>query len=118
MNHIETNRIINFRKTIVKEIPKFPNNKETKEKLKAKSLSSLFIDYINWASRYVANRKRKIQIEPAALSDHRWSKHKQQINFFLEKVRNGYDLTPHLSLQVHSRGYTPASSEKSADVDR
>ncbi len=118
MNLIETSRIKKFKQTIIKEIPKFPNNKETKEFLEAKSLSSLFIDYTNWACRYVANRKRKVQIEPAALSDHRWSKHKPQIESFLEKVRNGQDLTPHLSLQVHSRGYTPASSEKVANVDK
>lgn len=40
------------------------------------------------------------------------------ISTFLSKVKRGEDLTPYLSLEPHARGYTPAASGKSSNVDR
>lgn len=114
----ESKRVKNFRLSIIKQIPRVPNDKATKELLESKSLADLFIDYINWASRLVAIRQRKIQIAPSATNDPRWSKLKYEINVLLEKVRSGDDLVPHLSLQAQKQGFTPASSAKSADADR
>ncbi len=43
---------------------------------------------------------------------------KKNIDSFLEKVERGEDLTPHLSLEPHTRGYTPAASAPGPNVDR
>jgi hypothetical protein len=115
---IESNRINKLRQWIVNTIPKFPNDKTTKQLLEAKSLSGLFIDYINWASRLVAARRRKISIESTATSDPRWEILQNDIQFFLNKVANGADLSPHLSLSALKEGFTPASSQKGPSVER
>jgi len=114
----ESKRIKQFRLSIVRDIPKFPNDKATKQALEAKSLSALLIDYMNWASRLVAPRPRSVTIEPTATNDPRWKNLSAEITAFLEKVRKGEDLTPHLSLDAHTLGYTPAASKKEAGVDR
>jgi hypothetical protein len=116
--YIESKRVKAFRLEIAKEIPKFPNDKATLQALEAFSLASLLIHYNNWAIRYVSARPRTVSIEYAASSDSRWSKLNSEIITFLDKVKNGEDLTPHLSLEPHTRGYTPASAQKRPETDR
>lgn len=106
----ESKRIKNFRLSLAKQIPKFPNNKHSLQTLESKGLGDLLIDYANWAIRYVALRPRFVEIHSTATQDKRWKLLSLEINQFLSKVRNGEDLTPHLSLQPHSQGYTPAAS--------
>ncbi|HCE68984.1 MAG: hypothetical protein A2X82_05225 [Geobacteraceae bacterium GWC2_55_20] len=115
---IESNRIKKLRHWVINTIPKFPNDKATRQLLEAKSLSGLFIDYVNWASRLVAARPRKVAVESTATSDPRWEIHQNDIQFFLNKVANGDDLSPHLSLGAFKEGFTPASSQKALNVER
>jgi hypothetical protein len=118
INRTESKRVKAFRLAIAKDIPKFPNNKATLKLLENEALGSLLIHYTNWAIRYVSIHPRVVLIEPTATSDERWSVLKTKINSFLEKVRDGVDLTPYLSLEPHTRGYTPASSFRGPTVDR
>jgi hypothetical protein len=114
----ESKRVKALRLGLAKQIPKFPNHKASIQTLERKSLGSLLIDYANWAIRYVAPRPRKVIIEPTASMDSRWKVLQKDIAAFLEKVKRGDDLTPHLSLKPHTRGYTPAASAQGPDVDR
>jgi hypothetical protein len=59
-----------------------------------------------------------VDVEPTATADPRWASLAPQITPFLEKVKKGKDLTPHLSLEPHTRGFTPAASEIGPNVDR
>jgi hypothetical protein len=114
----ESTRIKKLRSEVVKAIPKFPNNRETKEKLENMPLASLLVHYLNWISRYISLKPRKIVIEPTVTADQRWKSLKNQIKTFLEKVQSGENLTPYLSIQPHFRGYSPETSEKGSNVDR
>lgn len=114
----ESKRIKRLRREIIKAIPKFPNDRETKEKLENESLTTLLVHYLNWMSRYISVKPRKISIEPMVTSDYRWKALKSSIEVLLNKARSGENLSPHLSLQPHSKGYAPATSEKGPDVDR
>ncbi len=114
----ESNRIKKFRLSLAKQIPKFPNNKHSLQILESKGLGNLLIDYANWAIRYVAMRPRFVEIHPTATQDKRWKVLNSEINQFLSKVRNGEDLTPHLSLQPHTQGCTPAASLCGIDTSR
>ncbi len=114
----ESKRIRALRLGLAKQIPKFPNDRASLETLERKPLASLLIDYANWAIRYVAPRPRNVIIEPTASDDARWNTLKNDIDAFLEKVKRGDDLTPHLSLEPHTRGYTPATSTQGPNVDR
>src|ERR1035438_8022881 len=105
----EPPRVKKFRLELVKTIPRFPNNREALRHMQQKRLSDVLIDYIHWRARYVGKRPRKIEIEPAAKADRRWSAMAAPIEPFLEKVRNGDDLTPYLSLTPHTRGYSLAA---------
>jgi hypothetical protein len=114
----ESKRIRAFRLGLARQIPRFPNDRASLETLTAKSTGALLIDYANWAIRYVPPRQRTVVIEPQATQDPRWLQHKVNLEGFLDKVRRGEDLTPHLSLQPHTRGFTPAASAPGPAVDR
>lgn len=114
----ESKRVKTLRLRIARELPKFPNDKNTVKALESESLATLLIHYTNWAIRYVSRRPRAVQIESTASSDSRWPTLKPEIESFLEKVKRGDDLTPHLSLDPHTRGYTATSSMKGGQVDR
>jgi len=104
---------------VAREIPRLPNNKESLVAFEGMSLGSVLIHYTNWAIRYVAPRARKVEVEPVAANDHRWSARQTEITAFLDKVKRGEDLTPHLSLEPHTKGYTPSTTaaDRWADKD-
>ena len=106
----ESKRIKDFRLKLAKQIPKFPNDRASLRVLEAKALGPLLIDYANWAIRYVAPRPRAVVPEDSATSDPRWQSLSSEIEVLLSKVKQGQDLTPHLSLMPHTRGFTPAAS--------
>jgi hypothetical protein len=114
----EPKRIKAFRLGLAKQIPKFPNNKASLQALQAKPLGQMLIHYANWAIRYVPPRPRTVVVEPSALDDPRWNSLAPAIQRLLTKIRDADDLTPHLSLQPHRRGFTPAASRTGPDVDR
>ena len=105
----ERPRIKQFRRELVKVIPRFPNDRASLLHMQKKHLPELLIDYVNWRSRYVGQRPRTVSVEPSAQDDPRWTAHTAGIEAFLDKVRRGDDLTPHLSIEPHTKGYTPAA---------
>ena len=95
----KSKRIKSFRLSIAKQVPKFPNDKETLNGLEWKSLPTLLLHYTNWAIRYVAPRPRTVHVETAVRHDPRWESLSTAITAFLSKVEDAKDLTPHLSLE-------------------
>ena len=102
---MNSKRIISLKNELIKTIPKSPNTKETKLSLEQKSISHIIIIYLNWLSRLISIRNRKVIIEPDVTSDERWKKCKDGINHLLTKVRKGEDLIPHLSTKIASKGF-------------
>lgn len=113
----EPPRIKKLRRFLINAIPRVPNNKASLQHMEGKHLADLLIDYIHWRSRYVGERPRTISLEPAAQADPRWSAHAAAIKAFLDKVERGDDLTPHLSIEPHTRGYAPAARAPGATPD-
>lgn len=113
----EPPRIKRFRRDLIRVVPRVPNNRASLQHMEAKHLPDLLIDYINWRSRYVGERPRSISIEPAAQADPRWSAQAASIKAFLDRVKRGDDLTPHLSIEPHTRGYAPAARAPGATPD-
>ncbi|MCK7121048.1 hypothetical protein L8O51_11075 [Enterobacter roggenkampii] len=115
---MENSRTIkNLKAKLIKELPFFPDTGETKNELEKQGLNGILIAYLHWKTRVVPSRKRKVQIAPEVTSDPRWKTLKTGINGLFEKVRNGDDLFPHLSLRAHRYGYTPIERIRSGEVD-
>ena len=102
-------RIKALRRAIVQAIPRFPNNKASKQAMEAKHLTDLLISYIGWRLRYVATRRRKVIGHERLAEDKRSAALQTGISAFLKAVEAGDDLTPYLSLLPHSQGYTPVA---------
>ncbi|RDJ21537.1 hypothetical protein DWF00_23100 [Bosea caraganae] len=99
-------------------IPRFPNNGASLRALQQKPLGELLIDFFNWRIRYVGARPRAVVIDPLASASADRGAKQGIIVPFLEKVRRGDDLTPHLSLQPHTRGFSPNSGVRGAPVEQ
>jgi hypothetical protein len=117
-SHIESKRIKQFRLEIAKNIPKFPNNRQTLSILEGKSLPSLLVDHINWAYRLIPQRPRKIKIEPTLTADTRWKVFAVETKKLLKRASQGENLNSHLSLRAFRNGFTPASSLISPSTDK
>lgn len=110
----ESAKIRTFRLGMARSIPRVPNNAESLRILEQKPLGEVLIDYLGWRARYVAPRPRAVIIDPVAWSDPNWNRHHAAIRGFLEKVRQGEDLTPHLSLRPHTKGFSSAAGRRGA----
>jgi hypothetical protein len=118
MSAPESKRIKELKRTIAKEIPKFPNTRKTLQILENKPLGDLLIAYFNWAFRYIPPRRRRVIIKNTASSDPRWEKHQLSIMSLLQKAQNGENLNPYLSEKVYKRAFTPAPKGVIADYDK
>ena len=110
-------RIKKLKDNLIKELPFFPNDKETLEELKNQDINNVLLHYIHWKTRLVPARVRKVQIAPDVTADRRWRNLKENINSLLKKVRNGEDLTPYLSKRAHKNGYTPRQRIVDGEAD-
>ncbi|WP_138534029.1 hypothetical protein [Pseudoalteromonas sp. S4488] len=102
---------------LIKELPFFPNDKETLEELESQGINEVVIHYLHWQTRQVPIRVRKVQRSPELTSDKRYKNLKDDINALLDKARNGDDLHPFLSRRAHKNGYTPVKRIKSGEAD-
>lgn len=103
----ESRRISKIKSKLIKELPFFPNDKDTLKELEGQDIGDVLIHYLHWKTRQVPVRERKVQIAPEVTSDNRWKLLKRNINELLDKVRKGEELSPFLSMKAHKNGYTP-----------
>lgn len=102
-------RIKAFRQDIISALPRFPNDKTSLQALKSKHLTDLLIAYIGWRLRYVGQRPRKVTGRENLAGDPRAAALQANIDAFVQAVKTGADLTPYLSIEPHTRGYSPAA---------
>ena len=115
---MDSKRIRKLRQEIINKVPKFPNTRETKKELESKHLTDLFIVYLNWATRLIVARPRKVEVESEVTDDERWNSLSNQFDNLKEKIIKGDDLIPHLSLKAQEKGYTPAASQSDPASDK
>jgi hypothetical protein len=115
--HHDSKRLRAFRQHISKAMPKVPNNRAVRDEFEGKPLDLQLVHYLHWASRFIWPRPRTVLVDASVETDPRWSRLEAQIRAVLAKAERGDDLTPHLSLEVHTRAYSPASGGTGPDVD-
>lgn len=111
----ESKTIKRLKRKLIKDLPSFPNNKETKEALESKKLTDLLIDYLSWKARLITPRKRKIIINNEVdITDNTITSILNSKNYInlKNKIESGDDLNPYLSLKAHDKGYSPEAKEK------
>ena len=114
----ESKRVKDFRLFLAKEIPKFPNDRQTLQLLEQMHPVDLLVAFLNWRLRYVRKAIRSVNITATAEDDSRWQSLSTNIEVFLQKVKKGDDLTPHLSQKVKKRGFTTLSTPTSTWEDK
>ena len=112
----ESKRICNLKRKLIKELPFFPNDKDTLKELEGQSLNGILVHYLHWKTRQVPARPRKVKIAPEFTSDKRWKILRYSINDLIEKVRCGEDVSPYLSKRAHAYGYTPVQRIKDGEA--
>jgi hypothetical protein len=96
----DSKRVKEFRRWLVQDVPRFPNDRTTLQVFESLSITDQMIAYLNWRARYVSRRSRTVTTESTISLDPRWQALSGNINILLRKVCAGHDLTPHLSLDV------------------
>jgi hypothetical protein len=114
----EPKRIRQLRASLIEQIPRFPNDRQTLTDLESKPLPSLLLTYINWASRLIPPRPRRVVIEPTLTADARWKTTSGRVRAILERARNGDNLNPYLSLRAHQKGYTSIETRVGGSFDK
>jgi hypothetical protein len=110
-------RVKALRREVIATVPRFPNDKASLQAMEAKDLTDLLITFIGWRIRYVAQRSRKVTGRVGLAGDTRAAALKPNIDAFIAAVEAGNDLTPYLSLDPRTRGYTPAADPKTRGAD-
>lgn len=115
----ESKRVRALRREITGQIPRFPNDRASLRAIEGLPLTDLLIAYFGWKLRYVAARPRRVLHQTLLALDPRSGPLTSNLAAFFKKVEEGEDLTPYLSLQPHTRGFTPpaTSGDNWADKD-
>lgn len=100
-------RVQRLKSKLIKELPFFPNNKETLSELESQGINGILVHYLHWQMRLVYPRPRKVQIAPEVTSDKRWKALKADVSALLEMIREGANVSPYLSKKAHTYSYTP-----------
>jgi hypothetical protein len=110
-------RVRVFRQSLIKALPRWPNNKDSLELAKRSSVGSLTIDYLNWASRFVPPRPRRVIVEPRVLLEPSWARNVVGVLSLLDRCRRGDTLSPHLSSMPWQRGFVPAAKKRKVTAE-
>ena len=113
----ESKTIKKLKSQLIKELPFFPNTKETRDDLESQNLNDLLINYIHWKTRIIPPRVRKVKIAPEVTADKRWKDLRDDINNLLNKIRNGEDIYPYHSQRAHRYAYTPPKTIRNGESD-
>ena len=113
----ESKRIRALQRELVATVPRFPNDRASLEAVQSKSLTDLLITFIAWRLRHVGTRARTVTGRANIALDHRATALAPNIDAFLKVVEDGEDLTPYLSIEPRTKGYTPAAEGRGPGED-
>ena len=111
-------RVRRFRQSLIKTLPRWPNNRASLAMAERASLGELIIDYLNLASRIIPPRPREVIVESRVLTDPKWTQYSAEIRDLLDRCSRGESLAPYQSLRPWQRGFAPAAKKQNLPVSR
>ncbi len=82
-------------------------------------LGSLVITYLNWRTRFISARPRRVHLSRELLSSAKYRSHRASVHAIVSKIESGEDLTPHLSRGTKTAYATTGQSRRGRpDLDR
>ncbi|AIT09542.1 hypothetical protein LO80_05905 [Candidatus Francisella endociliophora] len=109
-------RLRKLKRELIKELPFYPNNNETKKELEDTHSRNLLLYYLHWKSRLIPCRKRKIIYMPELTNDPRYKTLKLNIDQLFHKVRNAENINHCLSSKVYRNGYVSEAHKKAGKL--
>ena len=109
-------RFTKFRESLIKKIPRLPNNKESLTALRSKNHTDFLITYMCWRLRHVAVRARRVTGLSVLENDPRFEVLEVKVEAFTKAVEVGADLGPYLSKRAHREGYVTDVDPKRANT--
>jgi len=90
-------RIQEFRRLIIKDLPKAPNDKPSRAALEAMPTRRLILAFITWRMRLIPAKPREVTLWAGGVTPSELRAAEPRLRPLLEKVEAGEDLTPPLS---------------------
>lgn len=98
-------RELEFRESLISQIPKKPNKPATVRELNSLSTKDICLLYLTWKSRLVPLKKRIFSVWEKGFYSQISPEEFTVLEEFRLKVQRGEDLNPHLSRNVRTDGY-------------
>jgi len=116
-----SSRVQAFRDSMIKALPRVPNDKASRSSLEALPTRRLISTFITWRMRLIPMKPRKVRLWSGGVAASELRVAELRIRPLLKKVEAGEDLTPHLSDLVVTRGVVlpdanPADRGKDIDA--
>jgi len=113
-------RIQAFRSSIIKHLPRAPNDKASRASLEAFPTRRLILAFVTWRMRLIPAKPRVVKLWSGGVTRSEFRAAKLKLQPLLDKVEAGEDLTPHLSDLVATKGVIlpgANASDRGKDID-
>lgn len=113
-------RVQAFRDSMIKAMPRVPNNRASLESLRRMTTNQLIVAFITWRMRLIPAKPRLVKFWSGGVPPSQARQAQEKLRSLLEKVATGKDLTPYLSDLVNTAGVALRGARRSVqrpDVD-
>ena len=97
-------RVRLFREEMIELLPRAPNNRASRETLRAMPTRLLILAFVTWRMRLIPVRPRRVTFWSGGVAPQQAYLARQSLRPFLQMVEAGTDLTPYLSTLVTTKG--------------
>jgi hypothetical protein len=106
---------------MIKDLPRAPNNKASREALEAMPTRAVILAFVTWRMRLIPAKPRIVKLWPRGVTPLQIRAAERRLRPLLQKVQTGKDLTSHLSDLVTTKGVIlPGAnpSDRGKDIDK